>query len=318
MVPSWLQAVVLGILQGLTEFIPVSSSGHLVLVPYLLAWDRPGLAFDVALHVGTAGAVIAYFRRELWAMATGLVRGGRTPAALLYRRLFVLLAAGSVPVAIVGLTLEDFFVRVFETPPAAAGFLFVTAGVLWGIELVRDRRVGRTAQRDATIQQPDRRALWEGDSVGPTGEQTENPLDLPTGADPTDPAGLSLERIGLPHALTVGVFQCLALLPGVSRSGITIFGGVATGLTREAATRFSFLLALPAFAGAAIVSLGDLAEPGPYSIIDIALGVLAAFAAGYLAIRFLIALVSRDRLTGFARYCVAAGLVGLAGYAMIG
>jgi undecaprenyl-diphosphatase len=110
--------------------------------------------------------------------------------------------------------------------------------------------------------------------------------------------------------MVVGLFQCVALLPGVSRSGSTIAGGVLSGLTREAATRFTFLLVIPALVGAAVLSAGDLRAPGGEPAGDLAAGVLAAFASGYLAIRFLVALVSRARLTAFAWYCVALSAVG--------
>lgn len=301
MIPTWLQAVALGILQGLTEFAPVSSSGHLVVVPALLGWRRPGLAFDVALHVGTAGAIVAYFRHELLAMARGVLSGGDTPDGRLYRRLALLFVIGSVPVGLAGLLLHGVFERAFGAPPVAAGFLFVTAAILVGGERWRARRVRRAASRVMT---PD-----GGDPGRGGGEQA--PYSLPVGADPSDPDGLTLDRVGLREALLVGAAQCLALFPGVSRSGTTIMAGVAAGLTRQAATRFSFLLALPALAGAAVLSVPDLNEAGMYRGWEIAAGVAAAFVSSYLAIRFLVAFVSRQRLTGFAAYCAVLGAVGL-------
>jgi undecaprenyl-diphosphatase len=145
---------------------------------------------------------------------------------------------------------------------------------------------------------------------------------LPTGEDPGDPRARGLEGLGAGRALVIGLFQTLALLPGVSRSGSTISSGMFAGLTREAATRFSFLLSIPALVGANIVTLpelGDLGgEVGAAGWTAVAIGVLAAFGSGYFAIRYLIALVARDRLTGFARYCVAASVVGVLGYVMIG
>jgi undecaprenyl-diphosphatase len=322
MIATWLQAVVLGVVQGLTEFIPVSSSGHLVLVPYLLGWERPGLAFDVALHMGTVGAILVYFRTELIGMARGLVLGDRIPGGLLYRRLALLLVAGSIPVAIVGLTLQDVVADVFENPLAASFLLFGTAAILIGGEKVRDRRVARSAAAAPALA-PEDGPVWTGDWVG---GRPEAALDappasgatVPVGEDPADPSGLSLERIGLREAVLMGVGQTLALFPGISRSGATIMAGVVAGLTREAATRFSFLLALPALAGAGLLQIGDLREPGIYTGTDIALGVVAAFVSGYLAIRFLVALVSRERLTGFARYVVLVGIIGIVGYLMIG
>lgn len=312
-----LLALLLGLVQGLTEFIPVSSSGHLVLVPYLLGVDPPGLAFDVALHMGTAGAVVVAFRAELWAMARGVLGVSNAPDARLYRKLGWLVLAASVPVAIIGLTFRSAIEGVFSSPLATAAFLLVTAALLVGGERVRDRRVARAAPRrsEDTEQQP----VWTGDWVGGDAAVIAPPAPtLPIGEDATDPLGASLEGLSLRRALVIGVVQCIALLPGVSRSGTTIVGGLAAGLTREAATRFSFLLSLPALAGAALLSLPDLGETSVFSGRDIAAGVVMSFVSGLLAIRFLIALVARDRLTGFAKYCVAASLIALLGYAMLG
>lgn len=318
MIPTWLQAVVLGIVQGLTEFIPVSSSGHLVLVPYVLGWDRPGLAFDVALHMGTAAAIVLYFRIELLGMAVSLFRGG-TPAGRLYRRLAVLLVLATVPVAVAGVTLEETFERIFETPTIAASLLLVTAAVLVVGERWRTRRVAASRTAAAAARE-EGGAVWTGDWVGDVPAEAPVPdvAALEVGDDPDDPDGTTLEAIGVRAALAIGLAQTFALFPGMSRSGTTIMAGVAAGLTREAATRFSFLLALPALVGAAVVSVPDLATPGPYSGGDIAGGVLASFVSGYLAIAFLVRLVARTGLTVFARYLVLAGTMGLLATAMLG
>lgn len=322
MITDWVQALVLGVVQGLTEFIPVSSSGHLVLLPYVLGWQRPGLAFDVALHAGTAGAIVLYFRRDLLGMARAVLSGGRTRESRMYRRMLVLLAVASVPVAIVGVTLKSTFERLFETPPVAAGMLLVTAAVLVGGERLRTRRVERTRTAPAPAADPDQR-VWTGDWVGdvpaeaPDAELAD-PWDHAVGTDLEDPSGTDLEGMGLREALIVGCAQTLALLPGMSRSGTTIMAGIVGGMTREAATRFSFLLALPAMVGALILSVPDLGEPSTYSGGAIAVGVLAAFVAGYAAIAFLVRLVAHTSLTVFARYLVVAGVLGLFAYVMIG
>ncbi len=143
MIPAWLQAVLLGIVQGLTEFIPVSSSGHLVLVPYLLGWEDRGLAFDVMLHLGTLGAVLIYFRREFWAIASGVLGLDRSATGRIYRRVGLLIIPASVPIALVGLLLEDQVAEVFESPLATVGFLVVTAGLLTGAEAGRPRPARR-------------------------------------------------------------------------------------------------------------------------------------------------------------------------------
>lgn len=316
--PPWLQAVVLGVVQGLTEFIPVSSSAHLVIVPYLAGWPDPGLAFDVALHVGTALAVVVFFRRELLAMARGFVLGGRDPDGVVYRRLAVFVVLASIPVGIAGVLLEDLIGDAFEDPLISAGFLLVTATLLVIAEWRRSARIKRTTER--TTSNPEQ-AVWSGSWVGDAtaGPETRAGVaTLPMGDDVEDPAGATLESMGLRQALLIGLAQMVALLPGVSRSGATISGGVVSGLTREAATRFSFLLSLPALLGAFVVSLPDLAEPGPYSGATIVGGVIASFIAGYAAVRFLVALVARDRLTGFARYCVFLAVVTLIAYQFLG
>src|SRR3712207_3684363 len=127
--PAWVQAVLLGVVQGLTEFFPVSSDGHLVLVPYLAGWQTPGLAFDVALHMGTLAALLLYFRREILAIVLGVF--GRGPAdTALARRLAVFIVIGTIPVAVVGLLAQDLIGNELRTPLVAIGFLLVTALLL--------------------------------------------------------------------------------------------------------------------------------------------------------------------------------------------
>ncbi|MPZ88036.1 MAG: hypothetical protein GEU81_08165 [Nitriliruptorales bacterium] len=315
------RAIVLGLVQGLTEFVPISSSGHLVLLPFLLRWPEPSLAFNVAMHFGTFGAVILYFRAELLATAKGVLGLDRSPDGLLYRRLGLYLVLGSIPVAVVGLALEDSIEQVFASPLAAALLLLGTATLLVVGERIRDQRVAEGERIEASGGRPashdEPGAERQAAAGGSAAEGTGNRPRLPSGADPSDPVGITLQGLTWKQALQIGIFQCLALLPGMSRSGATITAGVLTGLTREAATRFSFLLSLPALIGAGALSAGDLAELGAYSGPAIAAGVVASFISGYLAIRFLVALVARDRLTVFARYCVAASAVGVIGVYLI-
>lgn len=314
--PSWLQAIILGIVQGLTEFIPVSSSGHLVLVPYLAGWEPPSLAFDVALHIGTTVGVLLFFRRELIAMARGVVLGGRDPDGRIYRRLAVLVVVATVPVAIVGLLLEDAIADAFGKPLLVAGFLLITAALLTLAERTRALRVRRAARTTTTS--PDQ-ATWKGDWRGePAGDAPAEVGVLPTGDDPEDPTASTLPDLTLRQAVTVGLAQCVAVLPGVSRSGSTISAGMMAGMTREAATRFSFLLSLPTLFGAFILSLPDIGEPGGFSGVDMALGVVASFISGYAAVGFLVRLVARDKLTGFARYCVFLAVVTFIAYQFLG
>lgn len=312
--PAEVQAALLGIVQGLTEFFPVSSDGHLVLVPYLAGWQTPGLSFDVALHMGTLAALLLYFRREIVAVALGVFgRGAADPA--LARRLAAFIVVGTLPVAVAGLLAQDLISDDLRHPLVAIGFLVVTAGLLWLAEVLRDRRV----RRAPTPEQAASRRVWEGSWAGDANADEPPSLGgLPIGEDRSDPLGTTLAGIRVRHVVVIGLLQPLALLPGLSRSGSTIVGGVASGLTREAATRFSFLLALPALFGAFLVELPELGAPGPYPGTAIAAGVISAFLAGYAAIHFLVRLVARERLTIFARYCILAAVVAGIGYAAIG
>lgn len=318
---TWLQSLILGIVQGITEFVPVSSSGHLVLLPYLAGWEAHGLAFDVALHMGTLLAVIVYFRRDLWGMAAAVLRRGTDPESVLYRRLAGLLVVATIPVALTGLLLKPVFEDAFESPLLVSGFLLLTAVLLTVGERVRARRQTAAATSLDSPHTPSR--VWQGDWQGEEEEwlaPTAPAADVEAGHDPGDPRGLDLRHIRLRHALIVGLGQACALFPGLSRSGTTITAGLLSGLTRPAATRFSFLLSLPALAGAAILSLPDLAEPGTRTAsgADIAVGVSASFVAGYITVSWLIKLVAREKLTVFVRYLVAAAVIGLFGYLMNG
>jgi len=267
-----LRALILGAVQGLTEFLPISSSGHLVLVPFVLDWEsggglQPGVPFDVAVHLGTALAVVAYFRRELWAMAAGAVRvvaGRGRGEDRDHARLALLLLVGSIPAAAAGLLLEGFFEELFEEPQIAALLLLGTAALLLAGEAIHDR------------QGEPRRGLGE---------------------------------LGVVDALTVGAFQALAIAPGISRSGATIVAGLGRRLERDAAARFSFLLGLPAIVGAGILKVPDF-PPGTDLVPVIGATVIAA-AAGFGAIAFLLRYLRSRTLRPFAVYCVLASAVAL-------
>jgi len=285
---------VLGLVQGLTEFLPVSSSGHLVVIPYLLSWERSGLVFDVALHFGTLLAVVAYFYGDVWFLATRTFGiGSPSPAETMRaRRTVVLLAIGSVPAALAGFLLEDFFEGLFDNPRAVAGFLLVTAAILYGAEHVRRRRASQTLGIGATANEI--RTLDVGRDEG-----TVSPRD----------------------AAAIGVAQALAILPGISRSGATIAAGMVRGLSREGAARFSFLLSVPVILGASLFQLtqvvgGDAVTR--FSGVEVAAGVLAAAISGYWAIRYLLRLVTQEDLTGFARYVALFGVLTFVGTLWLG
>jgi undecaprenyl-diphosphatase len=268
-----LQAIFLGILQGATEFLPVSSSGHLVLVPWLLDWTAPGLAFDAVVHWGTALAVVAYFWRDWVALVVAAFRSLRglalrgprtTPPASPgsgEARLAWFILLGTVPAALIGWLLEDFFEDMFARPAAAAAFLLFTAALLAASE-----RLGRR----------------------------ERDLDTLTWLD----------------ALLVGLAQALAIFPGISRSGATISAGLGRGLCREPAARFSFLLATPVILGAGLLKVVDLAQMGGLAAQApmLVAGFLSAGVVGFGCIHFLLRYLQRRRLYPFAVYCAAVGV----------
>lgn len=247
-----LTAAVWGLVQGLTEFLPISSSGHLVLVPAIFGFEEPGLAASVMLHVGTLLAVLAYFRRDI----LKLFHLRRDPEA---RRILLLLVIGTIPAAIVGLALNGPIEAVFTEPWLVAIALMVT-GVVLLFSLLVARGTRLLAQ-----------ARW------------------------TD-------------GLVVGLAQAFALLPGISRSGMTITAGMAQGLQRREAARYSFLLSIPAIAGAGLLDGLDLVESGGFSA-DLLVGMVVAAVVGYLAIALLIRVLVRVGLLPFALYCLAFGAV---------
>ncbi len=255
------QALILGIIQGATEFLPVSSSGHLVLVPWLLGWEQPGLTFDTVAHWGTALAIIVYFWREWLALIQAVFQAIRQRSiADPKARLALLIIIGTVPAALIGYVLESFFEQMFSRPSAAAAFLLVTAVLLSVTE-----RLGRQ----------------------------EHDLEQMTWLD----------------ALLVGLGQALAIFPGLSRSGATIAAGLARGLKREPAARFSFLLATPIILGAGAFKLLDLAQAGDLTgqMPTLIVGFLGAGVVGFGCIHFLLRYLQRRSLYPFAIYCAAVG-----------
>jgi undecaprenyl-diphosphatase len=285
-----LQAIVLGLVQGLTEFLPVSSSGHLQGVPYLLGWDSGSLAFDVMVHAGTLIAVLAHFRLELWRMAVDAFGFGHAePAQRRDARVLIgLLAIGTLPAAAAGLFLADTFEAAFASPRAVAGFLFLTALLLWSAERIRAQRLANAPVETRT----------------PANAEADVPLRPTEGLD----LGRDLPSLRGRDAVAIGLAQAVAIFPGVSRAGSTMAIGMALGLSRTAAARFSFLLSIPIIVGATIFTLADLGSPEagtlPFGLLEIAVGAAVAAGSGYWAIRFLLDLVSRRDLLVFAKYVV--------------
>jgi undecaprenyl-diphosphatase len=256
---SLLSAVLLGVVQGITEFLPVSSSAHLILARAFFGWDAEGLgvAFDVACHVGTLAAVVVFFRADLVAMVAAL------PQALSRRpgpdaRRIQLIAVGTVPLVIVGLLWADWLEATTRTPVVAAVALLLGAALLLVIE-----RLGRH--------------------------------------------GHSEEALRAPGAFLVGVAQSAALIPGVSRSGATIAAGMALGLRREVAARFTFLMSIPAIlAAAAKKGLELRAAPlGADDLILFGVGMATSAVVGYLTVKYFVRFLATHRLDVFAWYRVA-------------
>jgi undecaprenyl-diphosphatase len=276
-----LQAAVLGVVQGLTEFIPVSSSAHLVLVPFLFRWPIPDLAFDVAVHLGTALAVVVYFWADLLGILRGAVRtvSGRGQSGdRAHARLIPLLVVGSVPAAVAGLLLEGLFEELF-TEKAAVDRIGAS---LTALSLVGTALILLAAESVYARRTDERRGM---------------------------------ESISVLDAVVIGLFQAVAIIPGISRSGATIGAGMFRGLSREAAARFSFLLSLPAILGAAIVALPDLppgADLGPLLV-----GAAAAAVAGFVAIAFLLGYLRTRTMRPFAVYCLALAAVTLFAWSLI-
>jgi len=255
---SILEAIILGIVQGLTEFLPISSSGHLILFQWATGWEGElmnNLTFDVALHVGTLTAVLWYFWRD-WVMigkAVLKVLGGK---ALEYEaRLVLYIGLATIPAVLAGLTLERTVETLFRNPLLVAAALAVGSLLMW----LADRYSSRERH---------------------------------------------LGTMTLGHALFVGVAQAVALVPGISRSGITISAGLAAGYRREDAARFSFLLSTPVIAGAALLKVRHITFQG-HAAWGCALGTLTSAVVGYLAIRFLIRYLERHSMNLFVWYRLA-------------
>jgi undecaprenyl-diphosphatase len=264
---SPLQALVLAAVQGVTEFLPVSSSGHLILVPYFLKWPDQGLAFDIATHVGTLLAILAYFRGDVRDLVIGFFTGQPRSADGEYnpRHLAWMIVLATVPAGIAGLLLKDWV----ETQ-ARSALLVAGTTIVYGFLLGVADRVGRHAKR--------------------------------------------LGEIGWQAALVIGVAQALAIVPGTSRSGITITAALLLGLTRPAAARFSFLMGIPVFTLAAAKQGLDLFDSGVTAaeLTSMGIGLVASAVIGYAVIAWLLTWLRSRSLTVFVVYRLILGAVILA------
>lgn len=269
---NWIEAVVLGVVQGLTEFLPVSSSGHLVLFQHLFGLVEPELLFDISVHVGTLMAVLVVFYRDILQMMEALVRlpglvrsaggWGALFAGHPQIRLMAMIVAGCIPTALLGVLFAKVAEQLFGTLWLVGAALLFTGTFLW------------FTQRQKTIERP-------------------------------------IGKMQLKDALIIGLIQGLAIIPGISRSGATISAALYLGVDRELAGRFSFLLAIPAILGALVLGLDSEAFHTGLPMGAIMSGSLTAAIVGYLALVVLLKMVKKGQLHRFAPYCWLVGLAAI-------
>ncbi|MGD9188021.1 MAG: undecaprenyl-diphosphate phosphatase [Desulfobacteraceae bacterium] len=269
---NWIEAVVLGVVQGLTEFLPVSSSGHLVLFQHLFGLVEPELLFDISVHVGTLLAVLVVFYRDIFQILgalvrlPGLVRSAGGWDALFTGhpeiRLLAMIVAGCIPTALLGILFAKVAEQLFGTVWLVGAALLVTGTFLWF-----------------------------------TQRQKSN--------------GRPIRQMRLKDALIIGLIQGLAIIPGISRSGATISAALYLGVDRELAGRFSFLLSIPAILGALVLGLDSEAFHTDLPMGTIVLGSLAAAFVGYLALVVLLKMVKKGQLHRFAPYCWLVGITAI-------
>jgi undecaprenyl-diphosphatase len=247
-----LESIILGIVQGATEFLPVSSSGHLVIFQTLLGVEAAGVVFEVAVHVATLVSILVVYRTRVSSLAVGAVH--RDAESLRYVGLLVV---ATVPAAVVGLLAKDAVEALFENPVAPGVALLVTGLLLWSSRAAMPRAIG----------------------------------SIPTWT----------------AALLIGIAQAVALVPGISRSGSTVVAALWLGVAPREAAAFSFLMAIPAIAGAAVLQIGDLAAGGGPDVATLAVGAVFAAITGVLAIRTFVAMLAKRSFYLFAPYCWIVG-----------
>jgi undecaprenyl-diphosphatase len=263
-----LSVIILALIQGLTEFLPVSSSGHLILVPKLLNLENFGLAFDAFLHLGTLFAVIIYFRKDVLNLIKGSLGIDKSYSKLSYGILFA-----TIPVVLIGFGFKEFFESSLVRSIDMVAYTLIAGSVL----------------------------IFVAEKYFLTSKD--------------------IKQLGFMQMLFVGLMQCLALLPGMSRSGSTIAAGIFAGLKKDEAARFSFLLGLPAIAGAGLLAVKDMLEAGNFelSFFELGLGFFLSFISGYLAIDFLLKFLKTQSLTIFVAYriLIAVLLIFLSKYGIL-
>jgi undecaprenyl-diphosphatase len=302
-----IQVLVLALLQGATELFPVSSLGHTVIIPGLLNWQADGkslldsdtfLPLVVTLHLGTSIALILFYWRDWVKLLQGglrvVVAGKFTPDVDPggYGRQLALVVAGTIPAGLLGVFLQKPLEKLFGQPILASAFLVANGAVLLTAERLWRDRVKRAAQQ---------RTLRVDEETMPRANAPAQPK--------AGEIGVSINQMTFTQAILVGMSQALALLPGISRSGSTMVGGLLSGLSHEAAARFSFLLATPIILAAGLLEVPKLFGQGNgILVLAIAGGIVSGIVA-YLSVRFLTKYFENRRLEPFAYYCVGAGLI---------
>jgi undecaprenyl-diphosphatase len=273
---TYIQAIILGGLQGITELFPISSLGHSVILPTLLGWqiDQHSnffLIFLVATHLATALVLLGFFFSDWVLIVKGIGRSLKSRTITTedtYAKLGWLIVVSSIPVGILGLLFQEKLKTLFASPSTVALFLLLNGFVLYGAELLRRKSISRSA---TTID-------------------------------------IQLSLLSWAQSAKIGIAQCLALIPGFSRTGTTLGGGLLVGLSHEAAARFSFLLATPIIFAAAVLKLPELLTASDVTVIGpILVGSCTSAGTAYFSIRFLTKYFETKTLTPFALYCVVAG-----------
>lgn len=260
-----LKTIILGIIQGIGEFLPISSSAHLILVPYLFGWEKSSMAFDIALHFGTLAAVLVIYFKDWWNLFLGAVNKITKKKDSFDNRMFWYLVAATVPGAVIGFLLDDIVENIFRESIVLISLALAIMGVL----------------------------IYLGDKWADKHYKIE-----------TD-----FKDISFKQALVIGLSQALAIIPGFSRSGTTILTARLMGLSKTAATKFTFLLSVPIIAGATILEVGNLELT-----IETFMGVFIAFVVGIISIKFLLNYIKKNDFSIFAIYRVIFAIIILVKY----